>query len=174
MTVAEVYSEVAESLARVGISNLPSLESVSERVEELVYKKKDGKITEDEAIELERYLSLDLLISLAKTKAKHMVTNDGNSHSAMNYSEEERALIEEIQEGISPEITQRFDQLNREQRERKLANVEEKELTKLVDTIEGATVKRLENMMKLAQIWNVSVDEVMEKLNIKAPEPYVW
>jgi len=76
MTVAEAYSEVAERLAKVNpleISNLPSLESMSERVEELVYKKKDGEITEDESVELERYLSLDLLISLAKAKAKSMM-----------------------------------------------------------------------------------------------------
>ena len=76
MTVAEAYSEVAERLAKVNpleISNLPSLESMSERVEELVYKKKDGDINVDEAVELERYLSLDLLISLAKAKAKRMM-----------------------------------------------------------------------------------------------------
>lgn len=76
MTVAEAYSEVAERLAKVNpleISNLPSLESMSERVQELVYKKKDGDITDDESVELERYLSLDLLISLAKAKAKRMM-----------------------------------------------------------------------------------------------------
>jgi len=177
MTVAEAYSEVAERLARVNpleISNLPSLESMSERVEELVHKKKDGNISVDETVELERYLSLDLLISLAKTKAKDMVTIGDNGHSSVSYNEKERALIKQIREGISLEITQRFDELNREQRERKLTNIEKEELIKLVDTIEGATVKRLENIMKLAQIWQVSADDVMEKLNIKAPEPYVW
>ncbi len=177
MTVTEAYSEVAEILAKVSpleISNLSSLEFMSERVEELVYKKKDGKITEDETVELERYLSLDLLINLAKTKAKHIVTNGGDSHAPTNYSEEERGLIKQIKKGVSPDITQRFDQLNQEQRERKLTDAEEEELTRLVDTIEEATAKRLENMIKLAKIWNVSIDEVMEKLNIKAPEPYVW
>jgi len=76
MTVAEAFSEVADMLAKINpteISRLPSSEAMSERVEELVYKKKDGRITEDEAVELERYLSLDLLISLAKAKANNLL-----------------------------------------------------------------------------------------------------
>lgn len=104
----------------------------------------------------------------------HKITNSNNGHLTVNYNEEERILVEKIQEGLSLEITQRFDTLNREQRERKLADVEKNELTELVDTIEMAGVKRLENMMKLAQMWHISVDDVMKKLNIQTAEPYVW
>lgn len=177
MTVTEAYSEVAERLAQInplGISNLPSLESISERVEELVYKKKDGNITNDEAVELERYLSLDLLISLAKTKAKHMITDAGNSHPVMNYSEEEQALIEKIREGVSPEITQRFHQLNQVQRERKLRDTEQKELEELIFKMETADAKFLEAMIKLSKIWGVTTKEVRTKLDIQIPEPYVY
>jgi len=46
---------------------------MSERVEELVNKKKNDQITPAEAIELERYLALDLLITLAKARAKKML-----------------------------------------------------------------------------------------------------
>lgn len=176
MTVTEAYSEVAEILAKVSpleISNLSSLVSMSERVEELVYKKKDGKITEDETVELERYLSLDLLISLAKTKAKRIVTNGESSHSIKNYSEEEQALIEQIKEGASPEITQRFDQLNREQRERKLTEIEQKELEELIYKMETADAKFLEAMIKLSKIWGITTKEVRTKLDIQIPEPYV-
>jgi len=174
MTVTEVYSEVAERLARVGISNLPSLESMSERVEELVYKKKDGKITEDEAVELERYLSLDLLISLAKTKGKHMVTNGGNSHTSADYSEEEQALIKQIHETLPLIITQRCNELNHEQRKRKLTKEEQGELVKLIDTMEMKDVERLAAILELSEMWGVNTAEVRAKLNIKTPEPYVW
>jgi len=176
MTVAEAYSEVAERLARVNpleISNLPSLESMSERVEELVYKKKDGNISVDETVELERYLSLDLLISLAKTKAKDMVTIGDNGHSSVSYNEEERELIKQIREGISLEITQRFDELNREQRERKLTDVEQKELEELIYKMETADARFLEAMIKLSKIWGVTTKEVRTKLEIQIPAPYV-
>lgn len=76
MTVAEAFGDLAEVLARMDPAKIvalkPSKEMV-EKVEELVYKKKDGKITEEEAIDLERYLALDLLINLAKARAKRIL-----------------------------------------------------------------------------------------------------
>ena len=48
---------------------------MQERVNELVIKKKNAKITSEEVIELERYLSLDLLINLAKVRARMLLPN---------------------------------------------------------------------------------------------------
>jgi len=45
------------------------------RVEELVQKKKEGSLSFEESIELERYLALDLLISLAKARALTMLAS---------------------------------------------------------------------------------------------------
>lgn len=76
MTVAEAFGDLAEILAKmdpVKIVALKPSEGMAERVEELVYKKKDGEISGDEAIELERYLALDLLINLAKARAKRIL-----------------------------------------------------------------------------------------------------
>jgi hypothetical protein len=76
MTVVEAFGELAGVLAEmdpVKIVELKAPPGMSARVEELVYKKKEGAITEEEAIELERYLSLDLLINLAKARAKRML-----------------------------------------------------------------------------------------------------
>jgi hypothetical protein len=42
---------------------------VQTRIENLVYKKKEGNITLPEREELERYLAYDLLIGLAKVRA---------------------------------------------------------------------------------------------------------
>lgn len=44
-------------------------ESVSQQVEMLVGKKKRGTISMEETLELERYLALDMLISMAKARA---------------------------------------------------------------------------------------------------------
>jgi hypothetical protein len=76
MTVAEAFGDLAEVLASMDPARIVALhpsEGMAERVEELVYKKKDGEITPEEAIELERYLALDLLINLAKARAKRML-----------------------------------------------------------------------------------------------------
>lgn len=76
MTAAEAFEDLAEVLARMDpgkIVTLKASDGMAERVEELVTKKKDAEITEEEAVELERYLALDLLINLAKARAKRLL-----------------------------------------------------------------------------------------------------
>jgi len=106
---------------------------------------------------------------------KHVdrIANGDNGHISANYSEEEQALIEQIREGVSPEITQQFHQLNQEQRERKLTDAEQQKLEKLIHTMEAADAKFIEAMIKLSKIWGVTTKEVRTKLDIQIPEPYV-
>ena len=76
MSVAEAFSDFAEVLAAMAPAKVVELKAstaMSERVEELVNKRKNDQITPAEAIELERYLALDLLITLAKARAKKML-----------------------------------------------------------------------------------------------------
>lgn len=49
--------------------------SIQKRIEELVYRKKEGTVTPAENEELERYLAYDLLIGLAKARASMYVEN---------------------------------------------------------------------------------------------------
>ena len=46
---------------------------MSERVQQLVLRKKDGVITSEEITELERLLALDLFISLTKARARKLL-----------------------------------------------------------------------------------------------------
>ncbi len=76
MTVVEAFGDIAGILARmdpVRILELHAPAEMAESVELLVNKKKEGTITPEETIELERYLSLDLLINLAKVRAKGLL-----------------------------------------------------------------------------------------------------
>ncbi len=76
MTVAEAFEDIAEVLAKMNPSQIIDLhapKSMAKRVEELIYKKKDGKISTEESVELERYLALDLLINLTKARAKRLL-----------------------------------------------------------------------------------------------------
>ncbi|WP_020594601.1 hypothetical protein [Spirosoma panaciterrae] len=73
MSVTEAFGDVASSLAQLApdkISMLQAPASMSIRVEQLVNRKKDGLITPEETSELERFLALDLFISLTKARAR--------------------------------------------------------------------------------------------------------
>lgn len=72
MSVIEVFGPVADALADLAPEKVAMLKAppqMAARVEALLQKKADEALPEEEAIELERYLSLDLLISLAKARA---------------------------------------------------------------------------------------------------------
>lgn len=76
MSVSEAFGEVANNLAQVAPEQIVALKApsaMSARVEELVNSKKEGHISPDEVTELERFLALDLFISLAKARARMML-----------------------------------------------------------------------------------------------------
>jgi hypothetical protein len=76
MTVVEAFDDIADLLARMDPAKIMELrpsKPMADRVEELVYKKKDGEITPEESVELERYLALDLLINLAQARARRLL-----------------------------------------------------------------------------------------------------
>ena len=76
MGVVEAFGNIADILARMApekVAKLKADQAMSDRVEILVFKKKDKSISNEELIELERYLSLDLLINLAKARALKLI-----------------------------------------------------------------------------------------------------
>ena len=76
MIISEVFGDIAEVIARLNpqqIVNLKAPKGISERVEELVSRKKGGIISIDESVELERFLALDLFISLTKARARKII-----------------------------------------------------------------------------------------------------
>lgn len=76
MSVLDVYDSLAEVLAKIDPQKILEIQAsvhLSEEIETLVIKKKEGHISEEEKIELERYLSLDLLVNLTKAKAKKIL-----------------------------------------------------------------------------------------------------
>ncbi|RMG61170.1 MAG: hypothetical protein D6722_20025 [Bacteroidetes bacterium] len=78
MSVLEAFDPIAEELAGLAPEKVAMLQAppgMALRVEELVQKKKEGSLSFEESIELERYLALDLLISLAKARALTMLAS---------------------------------------------------------------------------------------------------
>ncbi len=73
MSVVEAFGDIAGLLAQMAPEKVVAMrapQDLGERVQVLTAKKKQDSLSQEEAIELERYLSLDLLISLAKARAK--------------------------------------------------------------------------------------------------------
>lgn len=76
MSITEVFSDIAEVIARMNPQEVVGLKApqlMSDRVEQLINKKKDGIISLEEASELERFLALDLFISLTKARARMLL-----------------------------------------------------------------------------------------------------
>lgn len=76
MTVIEAYEDIAEVLAELGpekVVQLKATQQMADRVEWLLSKKRMSPLSPEESVELERYLSLDLLINLAKARAKKLL-----------------------------------------------------------------------------------------------------
>jgi hypothetical protein len=66
------YEEVADFIAALDPNKLLTLKpsaSVQERVEILIFKKKENGLSIEEQYELDRYLALEHLVSLAKIRA---------------------------------------------------------------------------------------------------------
>ncbi|MEI7585037.1 hypothetical protein [Runella sp.] len=72
MSITEAFGDVATMVAQMNPEKVVALKAsrqMSEEVEKLVMLKKQGTISVDEAADLERFLALDLFISLAKARA---------------------------------------------------------------------------------------------------------
>lgn len=77
MTVTEIFNDIAGVIAHLNpeqIVGLKAPEGMSTRVELLVNKKKQGSINQEEILELERFLALDLFLSLTKAQARALLS----------------------------------------------------------------------------------------------------
>lgn len=73
MSVQTVYDHIADFIAGLDpekVLELRATEDMSERLENLVAKKKEEGLTEEEQDELNHYLVLERLIRLAKLRAR--------------------------------------------------------------------------------------------------------
>ncbi len=85
----------------------------------------------------------------------------------------EIALLQAIYQGVPIAIQQRYDELRECLHEETLTTDEHQELLQLVDVVEQCEVDRLETLIQLAKLRNVSLDELMQQLNLKRSSSYV-
>ena len=81
----------------------------------------------------------------------------------------ESDLLKKINQGLPTDIQQRYDDLRAKLRREELSSAEHEELLKLVDVVEQASVERLQQLMALSQLRQVSLDELLQQLDIHPP-----
>ena len=92
----------------------------------------------------------------------------GARRRAPSLSQAETDLLLKINQGIvPPETHRRCAELTKKQRARGLSDQEQAELMALVDEIELLNARRLGYLVELANIRQVSLDDLMASLQIK-------
>lgn len=78
MKIIEAFGGIAETIAQLNpkeVVRIKAPEEMNNRVSELIAKKKESGLTIDENAELERFLTLDLFMSLTKARARLLLNS---------------------------------------------------------------------------------------------------
>ncbi len=82
----------------------------------------------------------------------------------------ESELLQKINQGLLPEVQQRFNDLTKKRRAETLTTDEHRELLELIDQIEQNDVQRIEHLAKLAQMRNIPIRTLIQQLGIHSPQ----
>ena len=97
--------------------------------------------------ELEHFVS-EVLALQAKRRAPHL-------------SRDEAALLQKINQGLPPDVQQRYDTLIEKRQEETLTSDEHQELITMNDQIEEADAERVKDLVTLAQLRKVSITALL-------------
>lgn len=86
---------------------------------------------------------------------------------AANFSKEEAVLMEKINHGISQATRDRQKELSLKNRYETISETEREELLSISTQIEMNDLVRIQSISELAQIQQITVDELMHKLGLK-------
>lgn len=89
-----------------------------------------------------------------------------------NLREPEVELIQQINQSLPENIQRRYDELRAKSRTETITSEEHEELLRLIDIVEQADVKRLQHLIELSQLRQVSLPDLMNQLGIHPPTVY--
>ncbi len=81
----------------------------------------------------------------------------------------EAELLIKINQGVDPDVQQRYDELMEKRQAEALSSDEYEELLRLSDEIEKVNACRVEHLAELARLRQVSPMELMEDLHLGNP-----
>ena len=79
----------------------------------------------------------------------------------------EAELLQLINRGIPPKARQRYDELNDALSAENITDAEHQELLGLIEQVKQADVERLRHLIELAQLRQLSLDELMNQLGLR-------
>jgi hypothetical protein len=79
----------------------------------------------------------------------------------------EAELLQLINHGLPAEVRQRYDALNDKLHAETITDEEHQELLGLIEQVKQADAERLRNLVELAQLRQLSLDELMEQLGLR-------
>jgi hypothetical protein len=85
----------------------------------------------------------------------------------------ESILLQKIDRTISSIIQQRYNELRSKLQSETITPTEHQEFLDLNDTIEQFDAERLQHLLTLAQLRQISLPELLQRLNISTPAVYV-
>ena len=86
---------------------------------------------------------------------------------APSLPQEEAELLQKINQGVPIEVRSRYDELHEKMLDETLTPDEQLEFINLSDQIEFADAERLKHLILLAQLRNVTVDALMDQLELR-------
>ena len=85
---------------------------------------------------------------------------------APSLPQNETELLQQINRGLPADIRQRYDALNAKLHDETITPQEHEELLTLIDRIELADAERMQRLIALARLRDMSVDTLIEQLGI--------
>lgn len=107
--------------------------------------------------ELEQFVARRLMLSIRQNTPR--------------LTQAESELLLKIKQGLPPAMQQKLDELIAKRQTQTLTSEEHQELMRLTEHIEKADAERLQHLLKLASLRNISLDELMQQLGIH-PVPH--
>jgi hypothetical protein len=86
---------------------------------------------------------------------------------AASLSAAETDLLQQINQGLPSTLRSRYTELNAKLHDETISPAEHEELLQLTDQIEQADAERLQHLIALAELRQVSVDTLMDQLGIR-------
>jgi len=78
----------------------------------------------------------------------------------------ELELLQKINQALPAEMQQKYNNLSAKMRSQTITPEEHQDLLKLIDVVEKADGDRLQNLIQLSHLRNISLAELMEQLQI--------
>ena len=82
--------------------------------------------------------------------------------------EREAVLLMKINNAIPPTLQKRYETLLEKNREERITPIEHQELLKVIEKVEVKNAERLEHLIELSRLRNMSLDELMAQLHLNA------